>query len=176
MRLEVRGDKIKVTEAIRDRIDEKLQKLDQYFPNPEELKAYVIVRAKNNLESIEVTIPTPKFTLRGEEIHEDLYAAIDLVVDKLVRQVRKNKTKLKKKFKDSLRYEIFEKEEVNVKESDLKIKKDKKVELRPMDVEEAILEMELTDHDFYLYLDSKTNAPTVVYKRRDGSFGKISGE
>ena len=108
MRIEIRGDKLKVTDSIKSQIEEKLGKLDQYFNQPEEIKAYVVVRVKNNEQIIEVTIPTPKFTLRSETAHEDLYAAINLSVDKLERQIRKNKTKLKKKFKDALRYEMME--------------------------------------------------------------------
>ena len=95
MRIEIRGDKLKITDSIKSQIEEKLGKLDQYFNQPEEIKAYVVVRVKNNEQIIEVTIPTPKFTLRSETAHEDLYAAINLSVDKLERQIRKNKTKLK---------------------------------------------------------------------------------
>ena len=89
MRIDIRGDKVKITEAIRQRIEEKIGKLDQYFANPEELKAYVVVRVKNKEQIIEITIPTKDFSLRVETSHEDLYAAIDLSIDKLERQIRK---------------------------------------------------------------------------------------
>ena len=97
MRIEIRGDKVKVTDSIKAYIEEKIGKLDQYFESPAELKAYVVIRVRNKSDIIEVTIPTDKFILRSEEENEDLYAAIDLVSDKLERQIRKNKTKIKHK-------------------------------------------------------------------------------
>ena len=100
MELNIRGDKITVTKSIKDYVTEKMEKLDKYFDNAKNIKASVIIRVRNGEEIIEVTVPTNKFTLRAEEKHDDLYAAIDLVVDKLERQIRKNKTKLKNKYKN----------------------------------------------------------------------------
>lgn len=173
MRIEIRGDKLKVTDSIKSQIEEKLGKLDQYFNQPEEIKAYVVVRVKNNEQIIEVTIPTPKFTLRSETSHEDLYAAINLSVDKLERQIRKNKTKLKKKFKDALRYEMMEDIEEQEPEEESLISKRKTVDLKPMDEEEAILQMELLGHDFYIFKNVDTDNISVVYKRKDGKYGII---
>ena len=99
MRIDIRGAKVEITDAIKNAIYEKIGKLDQYFEKPEELKAYVVVRVRNKEQIIEVTIPTPKFTLRSETSHEDLYAAINLSIDKLERQIRKNKTKMRKREK-----------------------------------------------------------------------------
>ena len=106
MELNIRGDKIAVTKAIKDYITEKLEKLDKYFEDVKNIKASVIIRVKNNEQIIEVTVPTSKFTLRAEEKHADLYAAIDLVVDKLERQIRKNKTKLTNKYKNIIQVEL----------------------------------------------------------------------
>ena len=92
----IRGDKILVTDAIKDYITEKLGRLDKYFKN-DELNVNVLIKVKGFNQTIEVTIPTPNFTIRNEESAEDLYAAIDLVTDKIERQIRKNKTRLKKK-------------------------------------------------------------------------------
>ena len=175
MRIDIRGDKVKVTDAIKKQITEKLGKLDQYFENPEELKAYVVIRVKNKEQTIEVTIPTPKFTLRSETSEEDLYAAIDLTIDKLERQIRKNKTKMRRKFKDVLQYEMMndlpeeEEEEINSK-----IVRRKTIELRPMDEEEAILQMELIEHDFFIFKNVDTDNVAVLYKRKDGSYGIIN--
>lgn len=171
MRIDIRGDKIDVTEGIRSYIEEKLGKLDVYFENPEELKAYVVVRVRNKEQIIEVTIPTPKFSLRIETAHEDLYAAIDLTIDKLERQIRKNKTKMKRKFKDILQYEMLMQEEEE--ENTSSIVKRKSLELKPMDEEEAILQMELIDHDFFIFNNRDTESISVVYKRKDGSYGII---
>ena len=174
MRIEIRGDKVKITESIKSYIEEKIGKLDQYFENPEELKAYVVVRVMNKEEIIEVTIPTKKFTLRAETRDKDLYAAIDLTLDKLERQIRKNKTKMRKKFKDIMQYELLMQNEEPENASD--IVKRKTVELIPMDEEEAILQMELTDHDFYLFKNVERDTISVLYKRKDGSYGIIDAE
>lgn len=174
MRIDIRGDKIKITEGMKSYIEEKLRKLDGYFENPEERKAYVVVRVRNKEQIIEITIPTPKFTLRAETSHEDFYAAMDLSIDKLERQMRKNKTKMRKKFKDILEYEmLLQKEE---EENTSSIQKRKKLELKPMDEEEAILQMELLDHDFFLFKNVDTNSLSVLYKRKDGSYGVIEAE
>ena len=95
MKCNIRGDKLVVTEAIKSYIEEKMGRLDKYFKR-DDLNANILVKTRGNRDIIEVTIPTDKFTLRSEEEHDDLYAAIDLVMDKLERQIRKNKTKLKK--------------------------------------------------------------------------------
>lgn len=175
MRIDIRGDKVKVTDAIKKQITEKLGKLDQYFENPEELKAYVVIRVKNKEQTIEVTIPTPKFTLRSETSEEDLYAAIDLTIDKLERQIRKNKTKMRRKFKDVLQYEMMNSlPEEEEEETDSKIVRRKTIELRPMDEEEAILQMELIEHDFFIFKNVDTDNVAVLYKRKDGSYGIIN--
>ena len=98
MKLNIRGDKLVVTDAIKAYIDEKISKLNKYFDN-EDIEAKIVIKVSNNREIIEVTVPTNKYTLRAEERHEDLYAAIDLVIDKLERQIRKNKTKLNDRYK-----------------------------------------------------------------------------
>ncbi len=173
MRIDIRGDKVKITEAIKSQIEEKLGKLDQYFENPEELKAYVVVRVRNKEQIIEVTIPTPKFTLRSETSESDLYAAIDLTIDKLERQIRKNKTKMRRKFKDVLQYEMM----IDIpeeEEEESSIVKRKTIELRPMDEDEAILQMELVDHDFFVFKNVDTESVSVLYKRKDGSYGIIN--
>ena len=172
MRIDIRGDKVKITEAIKSQIEEKLGKLDQYFEKPEELKAYVVVRVRNKEQIIEVTIPTPKFTLRAETSEEDLYTAIDLTMDKLERQIRKNKTKMRRKFKDVLQYEMMM--DITEDEEESSIVKRKAIELRPMDEEEAILQMELVDHDFFVFKNVDTESVSVLYKRKDGSYGIIN--
>ena len=170
MRIDIRGDKVKVTEAIKSYINEKIGRLDRYFENPVEMKAYVVIRVRNKDEIIEVTVPSSKFTLRAEVSDNDLYAAIDKVSDKLERQIRKNKTRLRKQFKEVLRVEM---ENDEVEENDSIVVKRKQVELRPMSEEEAILQMELVDHNFYLFKNSETDKISVLYKRNDNSYGII---
>ena len=176
MELNIRGDKIAVTKAIKDYITEKLEKLDKYFEDVKSIKASVIIRVKNNEQIIEVTVPTSKFTLRAEEKHADLYAAIDLVVDKLERQIRKNKTKLTNKYKNIIQVElpVLEDEEEEEEEEELKVVKRKNIDTKPMDEEEAILQMELLNHDFFVFKNVDEECVSVMYKRRDGNYGIIN--
>ena len=151
MELNIRGDKLVVTKSIKDYIVEKMERLNKYFGNAKSIKASVIIRVKNNEQIIEVTVPTSKFTLRAEEKHVDLYAAIDLVVDKLERQIRKNKTKLNDKYKNIIQVDVPVSSDVEEEEEELKIVKRKNIDTKPMDEEEAILQMELLNHDFFVF-------------------------
>ena len=175
MKYNIRGDKLEVTDAIQSYIETKLDKLNKYFKE-DDLLANVLLRVRGNNGIIEVTIPTDKFILRSEEEDKDLYAAIDLVADKLERQIRKNKTRLNRqnfdnKFKElNLDYEIVPEEENSDNEV---IVKRKKLEMKPMDEEEANLEMNLLGHAFFVYKDMHTDNINVLYKRKDGNYGLI---
>lgn len=172
MKYNIRGEKLVITDAIKDYTEEKLGKLDKYFKE-DDITANVLAKVRGNSQIVEVTIPTSKFILRSEEEHEDLYAAIDLVTDKLERQIRKNKTRLNRNVKESVKefnfdYELPEEEEANEK-----VVKRKKLEMKPMSEEEAILEMELLGHSFFVYKDMDTDSICVLYKRKDGDYGLI---
>ena len=97
MRYIIRGEKVEITDSIKTYIKEKINKLDKYFEEPNEINAMVVIKVRGKEQKIEITIPTVHYTLRSEESHDDLYAAIDLTVDKLERQIRKNKTKINSK-------------------------------------------------------------------------------
>ena len=174
MELNIRGDKLVVTKSIKDYIVEKMERLNKYFGNAQSIKASVIIRVKNNEQIIEVTVPTSKFTLRAEEKHVDLYAAIDLVVDKLERQIRKNKTKLNDKYKNIIQVDVPVSSDVEEEEEELKIVKRKNIDTKPMDEEEAILQMELLNHDFFVFKNVDEECVSVMYKRRDGNYGIIN--
>lgn len=175
MKYNIRGDKLVVTEAINNYVESKLDRLNKYFKE-DDILANVLLRVRGNSQIIEVTIPTDKFILRSEEEDKDLYAAIDLVTDKLERQIRKNKTRLNKqnidnKYKDfNFDYEINNEEESSEDET---IVKRKNIEMKPMDEEEAILEMNLLGHEFFVYKDMHTNNVCVLYRRKDGNYGLI---
>ena len=170
MEFNIRGDKVTVTKAIKDYVNEKISKLNKYFDNDKNIKATIIIRVKNGEQIIEVTVPTNKFTLRAEEKHVDLYAAIDLVVDKLERQIRKNKTKLNNKYKNIMQLDINTDFEVeDDEEDDVKVVKRKNVDSKPMDEEEAVLQMELLNHDFFVFKNVDEECVSVMYKRKDGN-------
>lgn len=172
MKCIIRGEKISVTSAISEYVETKISRLDKYF-KLDDVTANVLVKVKGKHQSVEVTIPYDKYTLRGEETKDDLYAAIDLVVDKLEGQIRKTKSKLKKQIKKNetvlnFDYELSEEEEYKNK-----IVKRKQLELKPMSEEEAILQLELLGHDFFIYKDVHTNEIDILYKRKDGNYGVI---
>lgn len=173
MKINTRGQKIKVTDAIQAHTEEKLKKLDKYFDAPEEITANVLIKVKGKDQTVEVTIPTKKFILRGEETNNDLYAAIDLVSDKLERQIRKNKTRLKKKnVQNIIDFKIdFELEKEDENKS--KIVKRKNIEMKPMSEEEAILQLELLGHSFFVFKNVDTNEIDILYRRNDGDYGII---
>lgn len=172
MELNIRGDKLVVTKAIKDYITDKISKLDKYFEEASKIKASVIVRVKNEEQIIEVTVPTSKFTLRAEEKHSDLYAAIDLVIDKLERQIRKNKTKLNNKYKNIIQFDLAI--DTEVEEDNSKIIKRKNITTKPMDEEEAVLQMELLNHDFFVFKNVDEECVSVIYKRKDKDYGIIN--
>lgn len=178
MEIIIHGDKIKVTDAMKDYIEEKLARLNKYLENNDDIRANVIVKVKGHLQTMEITIPLKTFILRSEETQEDFYAAVDKTIDKLERQIRKNKTRLmSRNSKPSYDFNFdmidFDKED---EKEESKIVKRKTIEVKPMDEEEAILQMELLGHQFYMYKDADTNKPAVVYKRNDGNYGVIESE
>jgi len=177
MEIIIHGDKIKITKAMNEYINEKLEKLDKYLENSDTIRANVIVKVKNHEQTVEITIPLKSFILRSEETQNDFYAAVDKTIDRLERQIRKNKTKLmSKKLKPSYDFNFATIELDDEPAEDRKILKRKTVEVKPMNEEEAILQMELLGHQFYMYRDADTDKAAVVYKRKDGNYGIIESE
>ena len=170
MKYLIRGDKYENTDSIKEYIEAKLSRLDKYIKNSDDIEAIVLTKKEGRRYKIEVTIPTKDFTLRNEVTDDDLYAAIDLVIDKLERQVRKNKEKLNKKKKVIEDFEIDI--EDNFMEEEVVVKR-KSIELKPIDEEEAVLQMELLGHNFFVYKDSETDKICVLYKRKNGNYGII---
>ncbi len=176
MKLNVRGEKVTITQAMKSYITEKLSKLDKYFENPEEINANVLVRIKGLEQIIEVTALTKRFTLRAEESNEDFYAAVDLVVAKLERQMRKNKDRLNRKYKniESVDFNFDYEQEETEEENASTIVKRKNISMKPMDEEEAMLQIELLNHDFFVFKNIDEECVSVLYKRKDGNYGIIN--
>lgn len=174
MKFNIHGSKVKITKPIKSYIEEKLGRLDKYFENPDEITAHVQVRISGYDQIVEVTIPAKKIILRREERDKDLYAAIDLVCDKLERQIRKNKTRMSKKPAKPNLIDFDMSFEVDKQElADGKVVKRKKLDMKPMNEEEAILQMELLGHEFFAYKDSDLDHICILYKRKDGNYGVI---
>lgn len=173
MKFNIHGKNIEVTDAIKGYIESKIGRVEKYFKNTD-LTATVTVRVRGKEQIVEVTIPASKMVLRAEEKHNDLYAAVDLVSDKLERQIRKNKTKARKNLKQTI---IFNDFDVDAAEDvDDSIVKRKVIDTKPMSEEEAILQMELIGHDFFLFKNGKTNEICVVYKRKDKGYGILEAK
>jgi len=176
MRIQIRGaNNFVITAAIEDYIKSKVGSLEKFIPQSQDLEARVNVKIYDLSQKVEVTIPGTQFILRAEESHNDLYAAIDLVVDKLERQIRRHKTKANRKIREREGIKeyfssIGDEVEIEVEEKPYKVKN---VHLKPMDVEEAIMQMELLGHDFYVYRDMQVDAVCVLYSRQDGHYGVI---
>ncbi len=174
MKFIIRGRKVEITPAIKSYVVDKLGKLDKYFTTPEELTATILIKIKDVDQIVEVTIPAKKLILRAEESHKDLYAAIDLVVDKLERQIRKNKTRLSKRKNKENSIDFNLTIEVPTEEEETgKVVKYKEIEMKPMYEEEALMQMELLGHEFFVYKDIKHECVCVLYKRKDGNYGLI---
>lgn len=176
MKITLRGKNIEITEAIEEKVSEKLSKLDKYFIVSENVEAKVLVRTYPYGQKIEVTIPTEYVLLRAEVVDQDLYNAIDLVIDKLEGQIRKYKTRLNRKSKDNkLAFNLASIEPLEEEEEDVLVKA-KTITPKPMDMEEAIMQMELIGHSFFVYRDTETDAISIVYRRNDGDYGLIETE
>ena len=178
MELVIHGDKIKITQAMKDYLEDKLSRLDKYLENSSNVRANVIVKVNGRDQTVEITIPLKSFILRSEETKEDFYAAVDKAIDVLERQIRKNKTKLMARPSKPSYDFIFANIEAEEKEEEEnhKIVKRKTIEVKPMNEEEAILQMELLGHEFYMFKDADTGKPAVIYKRKDENYGIIESE
>ncbi|MGR5757886.1 ribosome hibernation-promoting factor, HPF/YfiA family [Streptococcus pneumoniae] len=172
----IRGENLEVTEAIRDYVVSKLEKIEKYFQPEQELDARINLKVyREKTAKVEVTIPLGSITLRAEDVSQDMYGSIDLVTDKIERQIRKNKTKIERKNKNKVATgQLFTDalvEDSNVVQS--KIVRSKQIDLKPMDLEEAILQMDLLGHDFFIYVDVEDQTTNVIYRREDGEIGLL---
>lgn len=172
----IRGENLEVTEAIRDYVVSKLEKIEKYFQAEQELDARVNLKVyREKTAKVEVTIPLGSITLRAEDVSQDMYGSIDLVTDKIERQIRKNKTKIERKNKNKVATgQLFIDalvEDSNVVQS--KVVRSKQIDLKPMDLEEAILQMDLLGHDFFIYVDVEDQTTNVIYRREDGEIGLL---
>ena len=166
------GKNIEITEALKSVTMDKFSKLDKYFEK--DVNGTATFSKEGNREIIEVTIEVPGSIIRVEEQSEDMYASIDLAIDVLERQVRKYKDKLQdqKRGRESIRFDNIQ----SLKEEDKdenKIVRRKAFGMKPMMEEEAILQMELLRHNFFVFLDADSNQVNVLYKRKDGNYGMI---
>ena len=174
MRFTITGRNIEVTQGLREAVEDKLGKLARFFAPATE--AVVRLSVQKDIQKIEVTIPVKGHIIRAEESSSDMYVSIDLVEEILERQLKKYKNKLIDKKQSAPSFsEAFLQEDASAEE-EIQIVKSKKFAVKPMDPEEACVQMELLGHNFYVFLNADTEEVNVVYKRKGGTYGLIEPE
>lgn len=181
MEYNIRGENIEVTQALKDYVEKKLSRVEKYFNTDPTSPASVVMNVFRDEHRVEVTIPFPGVLLRAEEKSPDMYASIDLVVEKLERQIRKYKTRVNRKSRQDGSLRTLFKEigmngttkEEEFGEEGFEIVRTKRFTFKPMDVEEAILQMDMLGHNFFVFSNAETEEVNVVYKRKDGRYGLI---
>lgn len=172
MAITVRGKNIDITPALKDYVEKRIGKITKYFENLGEIT--VILAVTKGRHIVEVTVPINGMLLRGEEATTDMYTSIDLVIEKLEKQIEKYKTKIARQLKHSgFKFELPPQVPVETEEF---VVKTKRFAVKPLNVEEAIMQMNLINHDFYVFTNADTEEVNVVYRRKDGAYGLIEPE
>ena len=174
MRITISGKNIDVTQGLKDAVYEKLGKLEKYFTP--ETEAIVTLSVEKNRQKIEVTVPVKGSVIRAEQVSDDMYVSIDLVQEIIERQMRKHKTRLVNRNRGGGNFQkAFI--EMEVEDPDeVQIVRTKKFAMKPMDPEEACVQMELLGHNFFVFRNAETFEVNVVYKRKDKTYGLIEPE
>lgn len=179
MEFSVRGKNVELTPALRRYVEKKVGRIEKYFEIP--LHAQVTLSVERNRHIVEVTVALDGIMLRGEEVQNDMYASIDLVVEKLEKQIEKYKTRLYRRLRQNSETRTGEREleSAEAQESEeegARIVRVKRFSMKPMAVEEAIMQMNLIGHDFFVFVNSETEQVGVIYRRKDGNYGLIEPE
>ena len=180
LKYNVRGENIEVTDALKSYVEKRLEKLEKYFEIESDVIAHVNLKVYSEKSSkVEVTIPLPYLVLRAEDTTDDMYKSIDFVSEKLERQIRKYKTRINRKSRERGMRDFFYDTDVVSGATEEKavsgfdIVRNKHLNLKPMDAEEAILQMNMLGHNFFIFEDADTNGTSIVYRRNDGRYGLI---
>lgn len=172
MELTIRGKNLEVTDALHNYVEKHTGKIQRYFDKP--IKMNVLMRISNKTNTCEVTVFVEGVILRGVEKSDDMYKSIDLVFDKVERQIHKYKTRLAKRYRErNLLSKHFVEQKSTESVDEFEIVRVKKFNINPMSPEEAILQMNLVGHNFFMFFNSETSEIGVVYKRNDGRYGLI---
>jgi len=171
MKINITGKNFTTYQRLEDTIEKKFDKLGKYFSD--DIVVNIVLSQERGKDKIEATINAKGAVFRAEDAAPDIYEAIDRVVDKLASQMSKFKGKLQKRYNDNkaLKFEVLPDFEEEV--GDVKVVKTKKFRLEPMTVEEATLQMEMLQHNFFVFLDMESDSVNVVYRRKDGNYGVL---
>lgn len=171
MKANIYTRKIELSTEKKEMIAKKIDKLGKFFD--EDVSADIVVSTQKDKIIVEVTIRTVDMIYRAEERNEDLYNAVDEIVESIVRQIRKNKTRLAKKLREGVNKEYDFTAYDDIDDAEIKIVKTKTHHVKPMSPEEAVLQMNLLGHSFFVFLNAQTNTTDIVYRRKDGNYGLI---
>ena len=174
MKFIISGKNIDVTEGLRSAVQDKIGKLEKYFTPDTEV--HVTLSVEKERQKIEVTIPVKGSVIRSEQVSNDMYVSIDLVEEIIERQLKKYKNKIldRQQNVDYFRPEFIEKDYVD--EEEIQIVRSKKFDIKPMYAEDACIQMELTGHNFFVFVNAETDQVNVVYKRKGNTYGLIEPE
>jgi putative sigma-54 modulation protein len=178
MKIIFKGKHIEVTDAMRNYIEKRLNKIERHFDHI--LEVIVTLSVEKNRQIVEATLQASRALIRAEEETDDMYASIDRVADKLERQIQKYKEKYFRKPHAGTKKKGLTNKGVDAEDSEsdkiAKIVKTKRFAIKPMSVEEAAMQMDLLGHNFFVFANDNTNKVNVLYKRKDGNFGLIEPE
>ncbi len=172
----VRGKNIEATPALKEYVEKRVGRVSRFFDGVGDIVVALTVEKGKHI--VEVTIHLGNMILRGEESTNDMYTSIDLVTDKLERQIEKYKAKMEKRYRGSIKDVALAETSPQTEAitDEFVIKKTKRFAIKPMDVQEAIMQMNLVNHDFYVFMNAETEEVNVVYRRKDGAYGLIEPE
>ncbi len=171
----VNGKNIEVTDALREYAEKKVSKIAKFFEKSPR-GAQVTLSTERGKHIVEITIQVDGLLLRGEEKTADMYGSIDGAIDKIERQIRKYKTRINRKFREDNQIVANLAPAPQEEVGEPQIKRTKRFAMKPMTVEEAVMQMDLLAHDFYVFTNGETDQVNVVYKRKDGHYGLIEPE
>ncbi len=171
MKINIFLRKTSLTEEQKEMLEKKVSKLGKFFDD--DVSCDIVVGYQRDKKIVEVTIRSKNMIYRAEERNDELYNAADKIVDSIVRQIRKNKTRLEKKLRTGVIKEFDFGTDSFEDESEIKIVKTKTHSIKPMNAEEAVLQMNMLGHSFFVFLDSDSNNTSIVYRRNDGNYGLI---
>lgn len=175
-RIVVKGKNIEVTQALREYAEKRVAKVGKFFQDRDDVTVDVVLSVVKDSHIAEITYRLGGLILRGESRTEDLYASIDEAADRIERQVRRYKNRLQKKFHVSPRFPEEPggaPQEEPLDDEPARVVRTKRIPVKPMSVEEAVMQMELLGHDFFVFANAETEEVNVVYRRKDGQYGLL---
>ena len=177
MKIAITSRKVNLRDNFKERVEKKLSKFNRIFD--EDAQANVTVTLEKNRQTVEITIRQNGMVYRAEQTAEEMNDALDAVIDVLGRQIRKNKCRLEKKMRAAVLDDFLAQEELeedDMEEKEYEVVRSKRFPVKPLDVEEAILQMNMVGHQFYMYRNAETGEINGVYRRKEGTYGLLEPE